>query len=183
MVSYLNEKYHSTFVVHNMWFNTLGSVYEGTDYPKKKPSLTFTVEQSVAEKSGYTDLYPAVFWNTQQAEPMKAYILNLFPNLNKHLFTVEPKFGETVGAHIPIFRSMSFDSGVMCLMTIQMEENWFALSPAEQKSERDKINKLRTYLQAYHFPVFVEFFYDTESEDNSKLKAIFLTESGEIVER
>ena len=181
MTPYLNEKYHSSFVVHHMRFNPLGSGYEGIAYPKNDPSLSFTVSQST--NNSYTDVYPSVFWSSEHAKPMKAFIQNLFPNVNQNSFTVKPPFGEVMGQHIPTFHSIHLDVGVNCLMMIKVEQNWFNLSPDEQKYEIEKIRKIKTYLQEHHFPVFVEFFYNTESVDNSNLKAIFITESGEIIQR
>jgi hypothetical protein len=158
MISYLNEKYHSTFVVHNMWFNALGIGYQGTAYPKNEPSLTFTVEQSSNEKSGFTDMYPSVFWKSEKAKSMKDFIQNLFPNLDQNSFTVEPQFEEIMGPHIPTYRSIGLDVGANCLMKIKLEQNWFDLSAAEQKIEIEKIKQIITYLQNHHFSVYIVFF-------------------------
>jgi hypothetical protein len=181
MVSYLDAKYHSNFVVHNIRFNPLGSWYEATAYPKKDPSLSFTVRQS--ENDSFTDMYPSVYWQSTYSKQMKDYIQELFPDLDPSSYTVEPQFGELFGPHIPTLKSIHLEVGGNCLMMIKLEQNWFDLSEAQQENEREKIRKISSYLQRNHFPVFVEIFYNTETVDNTNLKVIFITESGEMVEK
>lgn len=182
MEAYLRAKYHTSFIVHHMSYNPEGFGYYGDAYPKIDPSVTFSVQQYQYDKAGFADTYPAAFWKSNKSKPLKGYIQGLFPNLSINSITVDTTTDETFGPHIPTHRSIHLEPGVHCLMTLQFEQNWFELNPAEQNKILGNIKEFASYLQSLHMPVFVEFFYHTDDPDQKSWKAIFITESGKIVQ-
>jgi hypothetical protein len=126
-------------------------------------------------------LYPAVLWNTSEADPLKKYILQLFPHLDQSSFTVDRQLSEDVGPNIPTLQSLHYDPGYQSVMNIILVEDWFKKTPEEQNKDIESIQKIATYLQSSNFPVLTRIYYQTDDYNNRK--AFYITEKGEIVQK
>lgn len=180
MLSYLTEKYHMDFTIHRMMYNPNGTGYYATASPKSKPDLRFEVSESDDELSSYADLYPVAFWKTEDARPIKNYILDLFPDLDVSRFTLDRKLDEEAGIYVPSLNSVHYDMGYSGVLTIYFNQDWFKKTENERKTEILKIQNLADYLQKKNLPVLVRFFYGTD--DYRNWKVIYITQKGEIVE-
>jgi hypothetical protein len=181
MLSYLTTKYHKDFSISQMGYNPLSTGYFGIANPTSDPDLTFDVAQSVDSPLGYSDLYPAVLWKKSTIQPIKEYILNFFPDLDQSSFTIERQLGELLGPHVPPLSSLHYDPMNSGVLTIDLKEDWFQKTSDAQKADVQKIQQIAMYLQKKHFPVLTRFFYHTE--DYNHWKAIYITQSGEIVQK
>ncbi|WP_342431596.1 hypothetical protein [Neobacillus sp. FSL H8-0543] len=180
MISYLSEKYQDDFTIRKVRYNPLGSGYYAVASSEQNPNLNFEVAVSPDTENGYADLYPAVLWDSPVADPLKNYILELFPDLVQSRFTVDRQLEEDVGPNIPTYQSLHYDAGYQSVLMIVLKEDWFGKTEKEQAAVYENIEKLAAYLQTSHFPVLTRIYYDTE--DYTNRKAIFITESGNIVE-
>jgi hypothetical protein len=179
MLSYLSDKYHEDFTIHQMINNPNGTGYYATASPKSKPNLRFDVSESADELSGYADLYPVVFWKTEDARPIKNYILDLFPDLDASRFTLDRKSDEEVGKYVPSLKSVHYDMGYSGVLTLYFHSDWFQKTESERNTELQKIQSLAEYLQKKNLPVLVRLFYG--AEDYRHWKAIYITQKGKIV--
>jgi hypothetical protein len=183
MLEYLAAKYSEEFSIEKMRYNPLGSGYYATAFSKKQPDLAFDVSVSESTESGYTDLYPSVVWNSPVSDPIKKYILALFPELDQSQFTVDRQLDEEVGPHIPTLLSLNYDAGYQSVLRIYLNDDWYKKTPEEQKTEMENIRKIAAYLQSSHFPVMTKIYYATKNDDYNNRKAIYITEKGKIVQQ
>jgi hypothetical protein len=183
MLEYLSEKYTGEFSIEKMRFNPLGSGYYATAVSIKHPDLEFDVSVSNSTESGYADLFPSVLWNSPVADPVKKYILALFPDLETSQFTVDRQLDEEVGPHIPTLESLHYDPGYQSVLRIYLKEDWYKKTGDEQKAEMENIQKMADYLQSNHFPVMTKVYYATENDDYNNRKAIYITENGNIIQQ
>lgn len=179
MELYLDNKYHTAFLIKKTGYNYLSEAYQSYVYPKSNPSLLFMVQQDPIAKTGYSDTYPKVFWESDSARHLKAKIKNLFPHLDaptlKALQLVER--GEFYSPGLLTYNDLSL-SRLACSITINIPLKWESLN---NTVELKKMELLKQYLISIHFPVLIEVrYYEKEIRVNEKV--FFITEDGQIIE-
>ncbi|MGG0174884.1 hypothetical protein [Gottfriedia acidiceleris] len=181
MRSYLEKKYNTEFTIHEVGFNPLNEVgYYATASPKANPDILFDLSVSVDELSGYADLYPVEFWQTKDAEPIKDYISNLFPQNELMSFGIYRKVDEEVSPNIPTLNTLHYDMGYSGVLSINLKGDWFKKTDEERKIQLDKINQLSSYIQKKNLPVLVWIYYATD--DYYDRKVIYITQEGKVVD-
>lgn len=179
MERYLNQKYHTAFIIKNIDYNFLSETYQAYSYPKGHPELVFTVEEDVDAAAGYSDTFPKVFWESELSNNLKKTIKGLFPRLDKTTFTADRIVdrGEYFGSHIPTYQNI-YTSQLACSITIFMKTKW---EKVKQVAELEKMKRLSQHLKSIHFPVLIQVTY--EKERNEKDKVFFITEDGRVVDK
>ncbi len=180
MEKFLEDKYHTNFVIKSIDYNFLSETYQAYAYPKKSPQLLFFVEQDPDSKTGYSDTYPKVYWDSEQSGSLKARIKELFPTLDESTFKALRivERGEFFGPHIPTYAEINA-SQLSCSIAVNIHKNWAMVN---QDHEKENMIKLRSYLQSIHFPAIIEIRY-VETESNPDEKVFYITEEGNIVDR
>lgn len=60
MKNYIQDKYHTEFVLTKLNYNFLSETYQGYAHPKQNSNLLFIIEEDMDSPSGYSDNYPKV---------------------------------------------------------------------------------------------------------------------------
>ncbi|MFP7296566.1 hypothetical protein [Neobacillus niacini] len=180
MHEYITEKYQSQFVVTKISYNFLSESYQAFAYPISHSNLLFIIEQDEASLRGYSDNYPKVMWDSELGNHLKAQMKELFPDLDEGMFKalqIKDK-GEIFGHNIPSYEEINV-STLSTSIPIDIKTNW---SKVDQRTEIQKMKKLRQYLQEAQFPVLIEVrYYENEMDENAKV--FFITEEGDIIEK
>jgi hypothetical protein len=180
MQSYINEKYHTEFVIRKVSYNFLSKTYQGYAYPKEHSNLVFMIERDPNVPHGYSDNYPKVIWESELATNLKTQIKTLFPDLDEGMFKALQIIdkGEYFGLNTPTYEEIPV-SILTTSIPIDIKKNWTKMN---RSIEIERMLKLSQYLLEAKFPVLIEVkYYENNSIDQAKV--FFITEEGKIIEK